>query len=381
MTTVQTPALEPLEIASGMVFGRRRSPAAPREPEVLTPSEALEQLLLPALERPPCIVAYSGGRDSSALLAAGASLARRHALDLPVPVTLRFSADPYTKEADWQELVVRHLDLPDWERVELRDELDALGPIGRRSIERLGPYWPPLAHTWIPLFERAAGGSVIGGNGGDEFLSPWTLVRLRQVARLRRRPSVTEAKLAALLALPRPLRVHVWRRRFGVHLPWLRPDAERAVIREWALESTAVDRNWARSLERMLDSRYIELAEATFGALAGDAGVNLVEPFRHPLFVRALGAAVPEGFDSRSDALAFLFADVLPDELIRRHTKAAFTAVPWGSASRRFAEEWDGAGIDHGLVDPDALRRVWLSERPDFRTVIPLQSAWAAQRS
>jgi asparagine synthetase B (glutamine-hydrolysing) len=374
--TVQT--LEPLELASGMVFGRRRTPRPDPESDASSPADALEQLLVPALKRTPCFVAYSGGRDSSALLAAATSIARRHGLDPPVPLTLRFSSDPHTNEAAWQELVIRHLGLGEWEHVELQDELDALGPIGRRCIARLGPYWPPLAHTWIPIFERAAGGSVIGGNGGDEFLSPWTLGRLRQAALLRRRPTTREMKLALLLALPRPFRIRVWRRRFGIHLPWLQPETERMVVREWALESTAIDRNWAQNLERLLASRYIELAEITFAALSSAAGVNLVEPFRSPLFVRALAAAAPDGFDSRADALTFLFGQLLPREVVRRQTKAAFTAVPWGPQSRRFAEGWTGAGVDHELVDTDALRAEWLSERPDFRSVTPLQSAWAA---
>ena len=36
--------------------------------------------------------------------------------------------------------------------------------------------------------------------------------------------------------------------------------------------------------------------------------------------------------------------------------------------------------LDEALVDPEALRREWVSEVPDFRTALLLQSAWLADR-
>jgi asparagine synthase (glutamine-hydrolysing) len=381
--TVALPTLEPLELVSGMVFGRRRSPGPPVDDRVFSsPRDAFDALVLPALERTPCVVAYSGGRDSSAVLAAGVDTARRHGLELPVPVTLRFAGDARTDETTWQELVIRHLGLEDWQRIDLDHELDALGEVGRAAIERFGVYWPPLAHTWVPILAAARGGAALGGNGGDEFLSAWTFGGLRRVLERRSRPTIRDAKLAALVALPAPLRVRVWRRRLGLSLPWLAPDAEREVLRQWALESTAADRDWSRNVERMLESRYVELAQATFDAFARSAGVTLVEPLRHPAFVRAVARSAPRaGFGSRSEALAHLFGDLIPEQTVTRTTKAAFTNVPWGSEARRFAMEWDGAGVDPSLVDGDALRAQWLSDRPDFRTLTPLQTAWAATRT
>ena len=65
--------LSGFEIATGMVFGAvdDRSPL-PRSGR-LDPLEALEHELLPALLRPPCMVSFSGGRDSSAVLAVAVS--------------------------------------------------------------------------------------------------------------------------------------------------------------------------------------------------------------------------------------------------------------------------------------------------------------------
>jgi hypothetical protein len=44
----------------------------------------LEELISPALERPPCVIGFSGGRDSSSLLALATHLARREGLPMPV---------------------------------------------------------------------------------------------------------------------------------------------------------------------------------------------------------------------------------------------------------------------------------------------------------
>jgi asparagine synthase len=374
--------LEPLERASGMVFGRRRAPAPPRPPEqIAEPRAAFEALVLPALRRPPCLVAFSGGRDSSAVLAAASAVARRHGLEPPVPFTLRFGGDPRTAESEWQELVVRHVGARDWITRDLRDELDALGPIGTRCLERFGAYWPPLAHTWVPIFEAARGGSVLGGNGGDEFLSPWRLGRVRRLRRGRLRPNRTDLKALALFTLPGPLRVVIWERRVGLRLPWLTPAANAKVQRHWSRESTTFERDWRENVEWTLDSRYLEVATAIFDALARDQDVLLVEPLRSAPFVRAVAAAAPRsGFPSRTAAMQALFGDVLPRDALSRATKATFTNVPWGPAARAFAASWTGQGVDPELVDVEAARRVWLSERPDFRSLTPLQSAWLATR-
>ena len=114
-------------------------------------------------------------------------------------------------------------------------------------------------------------------------------------------------------------------------------------------------------------------------ALAADHDVHVVEPFTAAAYVRAVVAsAPPEGFATRRDALARCFAGMLPDRLLERTSKASFTEVFWGPHARSFAEAWNGEGLDHRLVDVDALRREWASERPDFRAVAPLHAAWLA---
>ena len=73
----------------------------------MEPSAALERAVLPALLRPPCVVSFSGGRDSSLVLAAAVAVARSEGLAAPIPITVRFPASAESDEQEWQERVVR----------------------------------------------------------------------------------------------------------------------------------------------------------------------------------------------------------------------------------------------------------------------------------
>ena len=118
----------PLDVATGVALGAERRPPelpAPAAPTVLA---ALERAVLPALRRPPCLVSFSGGRDSSAVLAVAAYAAARHGLPAPIPATNRFPGAAEADESAWQERVIAHLGLSDWLRLDLGDELDVVGP-------------------------------------------------------------------------------------------------------------------------------------------------------------------------------------------------------------------------------------------------------------
>ncbi len=80
--------LTQLEIASGLVLGT--TPPTPLPSAAVGARQALELAVRPALERAPCLVSFSGGRDSSAVLAVATRVARRHGLPPPVPATNRF---------------------------------------------------------------------------------------------------------------------------------------------------------------------------------------------------------------------------------------------------------------------------------------------------
>lgn len=110
--------LNRLEIASGLVFGLAPPERLPSAREAGTPLEALERSIMPALLRPPCLVSFSGGRDSSTILALAVRLARREGLELPIPATNRFPSAAQSDDVEWQERVVVHLGLTDWVRAD-----------------------------------------------------------------------------------------------------------------------------------------------------------------------------------------------------------------------------------------------------------------------
>ena len=139
-------ALDALDVASGMVIGSlARAGAWPGSGDA-EPLAAVEAVVLRGLLRPPCLVSFSGGRDSSALLAVAVDVARREGLDRPVPITARFGVDE-ADEQSWQETMVTHLGVRDWLRVDITDELDLLGDIGATFLRRHGLRYPQNTHS------------------------------------------------------------------------------------------------------------------------------------------------------------------------------------------------------------------------------------------
>jgi asparagine synthase (glutamine-hydrolysing) len=366
-----------------MLGGRRGPAVAPAgDHGDRAPLAVLETLLLPALERRPCLVAFSGGRDSSTVLAVATAVARREGLDDPVPTTFRYDGHPRTQEDEWQEAMLRHLAIGDRVVLSYDDEADALGTIASGLLARVGHYWPSGAHVVMPLLEAAAGGSLLTGVGGDELFSPWEHRRLALLRAGRLRPGGDDLRRLALALSPPPVRRALWRRRAPVQIPWLTPAGNRGLAAAYADHvDRFLRRSWARSAEDYLDSRYLEVMQGSLAALAATADVALVEPFMDPAMVRAVVSRAPrEGFASREEALGAHFGDLVPAETLGRSTKAVFTEVFWGPASRAFAEEWDGTGLDPALVDVAALRAQWRAPRPDFRSVSALHAAWMAGR-
>lgn len=102
--------MDRLEIAGGWLNGYDPDPFPP-DPRV-SPRQALEELVSGYLSCPPCLLAFSGSRDSSALLAVVVSVARREGLPLPIPVTLTYPGAAGTDELNWQHLVIDHCSSP-----------------------------------------------------------------------------------------------------------------------------------------------------------------------------------------------------------------------------------------------------------------------------
>ena len=372
-----TQFISPLDIATGTMLGVDGD-VQPLLDDGSPPRRALEQAILPALLRPPCLVSFSGGRDSSAVLAVAANLARREGLDLPIPATNIFPGAVHADETAWQALVLAHLRLDDWVRLEHHDELDVVGTYAQRVLRRHGLVLPFNVHMHLPLFDAASGGSLLTGVGGDElFAAAQARGSVRHLP-ARWLPRILAARILGVM--PRVLRRAVHRLRHPVSFPWLREEARRLLNARIADISVREPRPLSQRLAWWRSLRYLNEGGEGLHLLADDTDVQLV----HPLLARSLWATVgraaaPHGFANRTHGMASLFADVLPNTCLSRRTKAHFDEALWTDAARRFSRNWDGAGVPTQYVDADALRDHWTDGDPEAASFTLLQAAWIAE--
>ena len=195
----------------------------------IDPRRALRDAILPALQRSPCLVTFSGGRDSSAVLAVAMDLARQLGLPEPIPVTRYWPGVPASDESHWQELVIDHLGVKHWERIAC-DEMDVVGPNCTPSLLARGPLWPPLIHAWPPMFELAQDGAILTGEGGDELFDPSRSTVLKWMATDPRRAG----NLEVIREVTDAVAPKIWRRRQAKL-------GAREIVPDWLLPGPAAD--------------------------------------------------------------------------------------------------------------------------------------------
>lgn len=385
MSSIETNGLTPLEIASSVLVGRDDMLARPEATR--SARAALEESLLRALRRPPCVVGFSGGRDSSALLGCAVQVARREGLPEPVPVTLRFAGAPETEEEGWQALAIRHIGASDWVRRDFRDELDLVGPVAEAMMTRNGLPYPYNLHLLVPLIDEAKGGSFVSGHGGDQVLYP--AGRALQVLARRVRPSLRDLARIVVEMAPRSVRRSAFRSRVGLAFPWLRAETNALLTRAWLEDEVRQPFRWNSRLRELSHSRFMQLTARRIEALAGEADVAVHHPFAEAGFVFALAReAGATGFPSRTAAMEAVFTDVLPAQLIGRATKASFNGVLWNRHARAFVEGLDEQALERvlakleldAIVDPRALVAHWGKSAPLANSFLLLQACWLALR-
>ena len=381
--------LTSLEIAAGMALPTGRQEADRRRwnktddgfdpAESTSPREALERAILPGLLRPPCLVSFSGGRDSAGVLAAAAALARREGLPLPIPATNVFASVEDADESSWQELVIRHLRLSDWIRIEHEYELDLVGPYAQRVLTTHGILWPANVHFHLPLLESVSAGSLLTGLGGDELYVATRRPHAAAVLAGAVRPQPRDLLRVGLAFAPRAVRNRVFGGRTVVPVPWLRASAQARATALLAAEAAAEPRRLPQRLAWWHKVRYLRVAADSLDLIANDTGTLLVHPLLSPQFWSAVGAvAAPVGFPTRTDGVRELFGDLLPRELVERNSKASFDEIFWTEQSRKFAGGWDGSGVSPEWVDTRELARQWAGARPSLPSSTLLQVAWLA---
>ena len=288
------PALRPLDIAYGIPLGNDPVPPLARSSPGVTPKAAIGQVLADALSRTPCLLSFSGGRDSSALLAAAVDVARREGLDLPVPATLVFPESEESNEDEWQAIVLRHLGVTEWERFEIHQEFDAVGPVATQALLRHGLLWPFNTHFHAPIIERAAGGSVVTGFGGDELGNSLKSARAEQLLASRRLKNWRDLLVLGLALSPTPVRAAVHRRRARAdmgELPWLTDEGARQLVHAYGQSEATIPLGWESKVRRWIwPGRYFRVCVESFAALGSYHDVEVVHPFVDGRVLDALGA-------------------------------------------------------------------------------------------
>jgi Asparagine synthase len=370
--------LEPVELAGCRPWGHAGGLVRPADgPQPGSPREALEQSLAALLERGPCVVAFSGGRDSSALLAVAVHVARREGLEPPAVATIHFDGSPRSDESGWRRLVLDHLKLRDGELIDGRDgRMDFIGPLARDTLLRFGLLYPHHAFMYRALVERAAGATLITGLAGDELFTLWRLEGAAAVLR-GARPRAYDLRELALAAAPRALRRKALTRLTRFEIPWLAPAGLRAVRAARAAEMAQEPPSFGRRLRWWPRRRAVRAMERSMRLFAQAAGAGVAHPLMEPRFVCALasryGMLAPRG---RTEAWSEMFGDLLPRQLVERTTKAWLTDMLWERHSRAFASGWDGLGVDPELVDTEGLRGTWQSNEDPWRPAMLMQALW-----
>ncbi len=364
---IEPETLEPsmLEIASNVVLGvaDARGPSVSPEP-MPRPLAALQAAILPAVARPPCLVSFSGGMDSSFVLSVATKLAREQGLPDPVPVTWRFIGAPRAQESSWQDSVVADLKIVDWHILTADDDLDLIGPVARRMLTRYGVRYPVNSHLHVPLLEMAHGGSLLTGWGGDQVLTGW---------RPSRRPKMGSALRAKV---PDRL-VAVARQHRDDPFPWLRRSVSRELIRDVRAERRRDSWSPAERLDHAVISRDVVLANAGLAEVAADQQVHLIHPFLDQVFVASLRSALSDRATlSRSEILRGVSGGAFPDSSTAARPKAHFHEVFFREPTREFTRTWDGQGADATRVDRDALRRLWAQWPIPLGTAGLVQQLW-----
>ncbi|MDI9894210.1 asparagine synthase-related protein [Rhodococcus sp. IEGM 1381] len=373
--------LSPIEVATSRPIGLDRSRPILGEVAAATPRAAFRDTVRAALEHGPCIVSFSGGRDSSAVLATAVSVARAEGLPLPIPATLNFPGIEESHESEWQDLVLDHLGVTDRLQYSLSTEMDALGESARELLTAFGVVWPFNTHLHGVICKDTAGGTLLTGFGGDE-LAASSSTRWAAKALANRR-TLTPRKVISIahFGSPRPLR-------YLADLPSSRPDREdfpwltrkglAQATHQWAANSSTIPMGWGKVLREWVPrSRYFEMVKQSMGDLGSLHDVNVRHPFVEPSVLQAFAHHSPfVGMPGRRAIMQLLVGDLLPPEVVTRTSKASFTPSLWNGESREFAQEWDGTGLDESLVRPDIVKREWLGSDPTVHSLSLLQQAW-----
>ncbi len=370
--------LTPLDLATAGMLGREPRVPLPRSPRGVDIDEVLFDLLEPALAGGRCLVSFSGGRESAFVLAAATAAARARGHPDPIPATLRYPLAATGRVVEHQERIVAALGLRDWERVEVFDEVELLGPLARRALREAGVLFPVTSYVLLPLLDLARGGWLLVGGGWTDLFAFWRWTRLGDTFGGRRSPGRRELRQLSLASLP-PRARRAWlrsRSRPSVP-PWLRADAARAAEELNRERAGDVPVWFATALERQRTHRCYVGVRASLDALAASAGARALMPFRTDEYMSALASVGGRwGLGDRSETFKRLAGHLIAEDLLRRPDAVNERLIVFGEQTREFIARWSGDGLDPAVVDPGVLRGAWSGDSIPWSSTTLLQLAF-----
>jgi len=354
----------------------RPAPPVPGRGSAAAAFAALEEAVLPAVLASPCVVSFSGGKDSALVLAVAARVARREGLPLPIPVSWRFPGISRADESPWQDRILAELRIVDRVVLTAGDELDLVGPVAQSLLRRHGVVYPANLHLHEPILTDARGGAMLTGLGGDQVLTCWSAagrVPVRRTARAvaARGPGWVRASAAAMS------RSGSFGAAAGGDYPWLRRDAARRVMRDWLDEWAGRPDRPDRRLWWESRRRRLTVAADNLASLGADHAATVVNPLLDRAFHASLVSSVPAGVRlDRSALIRLICGDRIPPVVDQHRPKGWFRDVFVRTPTLTLAREWDGRGADVSLVDPAVLADLWRGAPFPPGTGSLLQQAW-----
>ena len=344
------------------------------------PSDVLESVIGRLLDERPCLVAFSGGCDSSLVLSAATAACRVVGHDDPIPVTYRYPTEEAHEDA-YQESVVRWLGLREWCKFDLGAEADFLSPTTCAALVEHGPMWPPAPLTRAHVLARLGGGLWLTGEGGDEVLGPrrssYAVRAVRASIRGPFHPPAAVWRRTIEELAPNPLRMRwtVDRLLRDSRAEWLDEDLDRRYVRVAASVAAAEPLRPGRWFDYYLSRPTVQIGHASLRSFKARHDLQWEAPLVDREFLGALKSWLRwHEYRGRRHLLRTVFSN-LPKDLIERRTKASFNTALFGTYTREFAEAWNGAGAPDG-VDGEWLKQHWSSADVSARTAPLLHHVW-----
>jgi asparagine synthase (glutamine-hydrolysing) len=316
------------------------------------------------------------------VLAVAVDEARRHGLPLPVAFSLLYPGAEGTNEGDWQELVVRHLGVEDWEKFHVPPTAgELLGPSVLGSVTDHGLLWSPAVHTMVCWLPSLRGMTVLTGEGGDEILGAQRVTPLRAALSTVRHDPRRALDRRLLRRALEPLQpVAVRRKRWASNVSdlwsWLRPSAREQALHDVGVAATRQPLAWRAAVRSEPRRAAVRRGEVARRMVAGRWAVRLVDPLHDPAFVESFarqGGLL--GWSGRDAAMHRLFHGLLPDAVLYRRSKAYFNRVYFGPESREVARGLT-ADVHPEWVDQDRLRHMWQADLVDAGVTALAQAAY-----